>query len=436
MFFHRLQNYLSHRFLRESMLLQVGSMGAMFVQAIAGVLLARILGPHEFGRLAIVMSLAAVGSVFLGAGAADAMAPVLSRARHSGNDGDVHDSFLFLGKFVTATALLVAMLGFLLPSIARYFYGDALLGWLAFVVLLASAVSTLIFVPTQLGLQVSGSIRKLSMLTFTDQASRQLLVLFFVFSGFGIAGAVAGHFIGALFVAGGAIFFWRRLRSAWGALPSVAQLWTKPSYRIQHYIRPTLWVLADRNLAMLYGAAPIAIAGLYLTTTDVSYFKIALGWVTLALSVLSPISILLNTELARIQLQTPQSLRNRFVQISFIAVVASTLLTLVAGMLARPLFGILYGGAYNGASALVYWFLPFGAVMGLGIALGPMWRALNRVKISIAINLSVLAVCTPLALVALQRWGSLGAIAMVTAWYALSHLVSFIYLAKVLRSPK
>jgi hypothetical protein len=62
-----------------------------------------------------------------------------------------------------------------------------------------------------------------------------------------------------------------------------------------------------------------------------------------------------------------------------------------------------------------------------------MWRAVNRVKISIAINLVVLGVGAPLALLALRHWGSLGAVAMVTGWYTVSHTVSFIWLLRELR---
>ncbi len=422
-----------HPFVRGALQFQLGSVGAMLVQAIAGVVLARLLGPHEYGRFAIVMSMAAVGSVLLGAGAADAMAPVLSRAHHSGDDTGVRDAILFLGKFVLITAAIVFVFGLSIPALAGHFYGDRMLGWFAFAVLMASAVSTVLLTPTQLALQVFGRIGKLSALTFADQTIRQGFVVGLVLAGLGVAGASLGHLIGALVVLMASAAFWWRLRQAWPLVPSIDSLWKDVPDTGRQYIRPTLWVLADRNLAMLYGAAPVALAALFLTATDVSYFKIALGWVTLALAVLSPVSVLLNTELARIQVQQPLYLRARFIRITGVAVVASAFVTGIAALIARPVFQILYGAQYAAAVPLVYWLVPFGALFGLGVALGPMWRVINKVRVSIVINIVVLCTGVPLALLAMRHWGVLGAVAMVTAWYTFSHGVSLLYLFRHLQ---
>jgi O-antigen/teichoic acid export membrane protein len=120
--FSKIRTIVGHSLVRSAVVLQLGSVGAMLVQAVANVILARLLGPTEFGRYAIVMSIAMVGSVFLGAGAADAMAPILSRAHHNGDDRGVREALLFLGKFVVASACLVLLLGLLTPSIAQRLY--------------------------------------------------------------------------------------------------------------------------------------------------------------------------------------------------------------------------------------------------------------------------------------------------------------------------
>lgn len=430
-----LTTILRHPITRTVAVFQLGSVGAMFVQAVAGVVVARLVGPAEYGRYAIVMSMAAIGSVLLGAGAADAMAPVLTRAHHSGDDDGVRDAMLFLGKFVLATASVVLLVGLLMPTVAGHLYGDRMLGWYGLAVLTASALSTLLLTPTQVGLQVFGRIGSLSLLTFADQTVRQAFVVGLACAGLGVLGASYGHLFGAVIVLGLSGLFWRRLRAQWPLMPSIRSLWHEFPMDGRRHISSALWVLADRNLALLYSAAPIAISALYLTTVDVSYFKIALGWVTLALAVLSPISILLNTELARLQVQQPERLRLRFIQISLAAVACSTFVTVVAALIARPVFGVLYGSAYAHAAPLVAWLIPFGIVFGLGVALGPMWRAINRVRVSILINVIVLSVGTPLAVVALHQWGAMGAIGMVTGWYAASHIASFTYLVRALGRP-
>lgn len=405
----------------------------MLVQAIANVLVARYLGPDQFGRYAIAMSLAAVGSVMLGAGAADAVAPVVSRARHSGDEQGVRDTFLFLGKFVLISALVVSVVGLVLSTVAAHLYGDSAVGWFAFMVLAAAAISTVLFTPTQLGLQVFERIGSLSALTFADQAIRQGLVVGFVIGGLGVAGAASGHLIGAAVVVVISAVVWHLLRVGGASVPSITDFWTARPHDGRRHIASTLWVLLDRNLAMLYGAAPVAIAGVFLATSDVSYFKVAVGWVTLALSVLGPVSVLLNTELARIQVQQPERLGRQFVRVTLAAIGASSIVTLGAALIARPVFFLLYGADYLPAVPLVYWLMPFGMLFGLGVALGPMWRAMNKVRVSIVINCIVLGVGLPLGIVALRWWGAIGAVMMVTAWYTASHAVSFLYLLRALK---
>jgi len=329
-----------------------------------------------------------------------------------------------------ATAGLVIVLGFALAPLAARLYGDAVLGWYALTVLAAAAVSTLLLVPVQLALQLFGRIRSLSVLTLVDQGVRQGFVVSLVLLGAGVLGASAGNLAGALAVMAVAALFWRSLTHADAALPSLRDLWLRTPDDGRRHIGPTLWVLADRNLAMLYGAAPIAVAGLFLATAEVSYFKVALGWVTLALSLLGPVSTLLNTELARIQVQQPERLRRQFVRVTLLALAASMALTLAAAAVAGPVFGLLYGQAYLPAVPLVYWLMPFGGLFGLGVALGPMWRALDRVRVSIVINLLVLGAGIPLGVLALRHWGTYGAVVMVTVWYTVSHVASLAYLLR------
>jgi hypothetical protein len=73
-------------------------------------------------------------------------------------------------------------------------------------------------------------------------------------------------------------------------------------------------------------------------------------------------------------------------------------------------------------------------LFGLGVGLGPMWRAIDRVRVSIFINLVTLAVGVPLGVFMIGRWHIWGAVAMVTAWYTLSHAVSFALILKLLNS--
>ena len=62
-----------------------------------------------------------------------------------------------------------------------------------------------------------------------------------------------------------------------------------------------------------------------------------------------------------------------------------------------------------------------------------MWRAVNKVKVSILINTIVLGIGIPLGLLIIKQFGLWGSVIMVTLWFTVSHLTSFIYIAKKLK---
>ena len=62
-----------------------------------------------------------------------------------------------------------------------------------------------------------------------------------------------------------------------------------------------------------------------------------------------------------------------------------------------------------------------------------MWRAINKVRVSIMINLLVLGAGIPLGLLLIKMYGLWGAVMMVTIWFSISHMVSFGYLVRELK---
>jgi O-antigen/teichoic acid export membrane protein len=93
-------------------------------------------------------------------------------------------------------------------------------------------------------------------------------------------------------------------------------------------------------------------------------------------------------------------------------------------------FRILYGESYIPSVNYVFGLFAYGALFGLGVGLGPMWRAMNRVKVSILINMIVLGVGVPLGLFLIKNFGLWGAVITVTLWFTVSHFVSFIYILR------
>lgn len=429
--------------MRDAITLQAGSMAGMFAQAVAGILIARWLGPELFGAYALAFSVAAVASIFLGAGAFDALIPHVMRAWASGERTHVRPVLAFIAKFVVLAGAVSLALGLVLPAVTARAYGSAAIGWYALVILAGGAVSTTFFSFASLAAQVTGRIRTLSLLTFGDQAVRFAWVLALVAGGAGVAGAATGHLAGALTFGVVSALVWVRISRrtndevrmvngevGWPGIGAVVR--GAASVPLDGYVRETLWVMADRNLAMLFGALPVALTGLFVAAHEVAYFKVAFGYITLALSVLGPVSVLLNSRFPELQAREPGRLRAYFIRVTFWSVMLSAALTAAALAVAPWLFRFLYGPEYSAAVPYAFSFGLHGVMFGLGVALGPMWRALGKVKVSILINLITLGIGVPLGVALTRAMGVGGAVAMVTGWYLFSHSVSFTYLVRAL----
>jgi O-antigen/teichoic acid export membrane protein len=192
--------------------------------------------------------------------------------------------------------------------------------------------------------------------------------------------------------------------------------------------------MADRNLAVLYGALPVALIGLYASGYEIAYFKLAFGYIMLAMSVLGPISTLLNVHFPTVQVTDRSRLRTSFLRVTLYAVAMSAAITILVAAIAPWVFRFLYGAASAPAVTYVFGLVPFGILFGLGVGLGPIWRALDRVHVSIIINLITLGAGIPFGIWLMMRWHLWGAIAMVTAWYTLSHVCSLVYVLRALKS--
>lgn len=421
-------------FAKKGLMFQVGAIGGTLVQAVANVLLARLLGPSEYGSYAIAFSLASIASVVLGAGAFDALAARISRAWHQRDHEQLDRLMLFLSSYVWVTAVLGVVAGIALPYLAQSVYGLAGLGYAAALLVCAAIVSTTLFSHVALISQLSDRIGTLSLITLLDQVIRFSFSLSFVHYGWGIVGACLGQFVGAVVVAGVCALIWKSLRSKEAELPGPESLGRLSLSTLRSELGwHTAWVMADRNLAMLYGALPVALMGVYATSTDVSYFKVAFGYVSLALSVLGPISTLLNMELGKISIADTPRLEREFVRATRWGLGLSVLVTSAALMVARPVFGLLYGGAYDNALPYVWAFGVYAGLFGIGVALGPMWRALERVRVSIAINLVTLSIGIPLGIAMMSKWHVWGGVIAVTLWYTISHIVSYRLIRRWLR---
>ncbi|OGN06945.1 MAG: hypothetical protein A3B86_03280 [Candidatus Yanofskybacteria bacterium RIFCSPHIGHO2_02_FULL_38_22b] len=431
---NKLEFFRQSLFVRNVATLQIGSFGGTLVQAVFGILIARLLQPELFGIYSLSIGLAALVGLLLGAGMQDAVSTLVSSAYAKNDKDELRDVLAFLLKITFYAGIVTLLIFFFTPSLANHFYGDSMIGWYAGIILLAVFFSTSFNAIVQLALQVAGRIKPLSLIIFGDQFLRSGLAFIFVFFGLGVLGGVSGHLVGAVSIFIFSLFVWAWLNRAYGIFPSLRDLFKNIwPVSLKKYFGFSLWVAVDRNMGNLFMALPVVLTGIYVSSAEVSFFKLAFGYLNLVLSLLGPVSVLLNMQFPKIQIEDPAKLKKKFMKVSLFGLAISTILTLAAVIISPLAFKILYGESFVPSVSYVFGLLAYGALYGIGVGLGPMWRAINKVKTSILINFIILGAGIPLGLWLIKNYGLWGAVIMVTIWFTVSHMISFAYLVRKLK---
>ena len=431
----RIQYFRQHRFVKQAATLQVGNIIGNFIQALIGVFIARILQPELFGVYSIAIGLGSLAAIFIGFGAFNAGATLIGEKYARDDHSGVKEVLGFLVKIIFWSAILALIYILLLPWIGQRFYNNSMVGVYAGIAVLALVVSSTIPSFLTLCLQLVGKIKTMAKLTVIDQLLRYGASLAFVFVGLGVWGAISGQLAGAVVMLVISVTMWAKLKKEYNLFPSLKSLFRlAKGVPLKKYFGFTFWVMLDRNMGTIYLALPVVLTGIYVSTSEVTFFRLAFGYINLAMALLGPISTLLNIEFSKMKADNVHLLARNFKKVSIYSVVLSAVLTAGVIIVSPWAFRILYGDSFLPSIKYVVGLFAYGALYGIGVGLGPMWRAVDKVKVSILINTIILAIGIPTGILLIKQFGIWGAIIMVTLWFTVSHFVSFIYLSRKLKN--
>jgi len=434
MSFIKVLNLRQRPFVRNIAMLQMASFGGTIIQAVIGIVIARLLQPELFGVYALAIGMASMTSLILGMGIQEAVSSLLGRAYAREDKAEVENILGFMLKITFLAALIVIVVSFFLPSIANGLYGSSLIGVYAAIVAVAAVLSSFFFTLAYSSFQVAGRVKSLAILLLSDQSLRYVLSLILVIAGFGVVGAVSGQLAGAIVVFVLSALLFKNFTKNEPLFPKLRRLISSARrVSIKKYFGFTFWVALDRNMGNVFMALPVILTGVYVTTAEVSFFKLAFGYMNIVLSLLGPISVLLNVEFPKIQIENREQLYKNFKKISLYSLALSVVISVGAAIVSPIAFKVLYGESYLPSIKYVFGLILYGSLFGIGVGLGPMWRAINKVKVSILINSIILGAGIPSGLWLIKSHGLWGAVIMVTVWFSVSHLISFIYLLRKLK---
>ena len=434
MFQNKILDLKQHWFIRNVAALQAGSFGGTIIQAVIGIVIARLVQPENFGTYSLAIGMAGMTSLVLGMGIQEAVSSLLGRAYVRKDNIEIENILGFMLKITFLAALGVILISIFLPNIADKLYGNSVIGVYAAVVVIATVFSSLFFTLTYSSFQVIGRTRSLGLLILSDQSLRYVLSLIFVLVGFGVLGAVSGQLAGAMIIFVVSALLFANISKKEPLFPKLLHLLSSVARAdVKKYFGFTFWVALDRNMGNIFMALPVILTGVYVTVSEVSFFKLAFGYTNLVLSLLGPISVLLNVEFPKIQVQDEGQLYRNFKKVSLYSLGLSVLLTIGAAIVSPFVFKILYGESYVPSIKYIFGLVAYGSLFGIGVGLGPMWRAIDKVKVSILINSVILVAGIPVGLWLIKNYGLWGSVIMVTIWFSVSHVVSFAYLVKKLK---
>lgn len=435
----KIEYFYGHWFVKNLIFFQAGNFAANFVQALVGVFIVRLLQPENYGIYALAFSLYGFITVFLGLGAQSASTTLLSEAYAKEDKEKIKEILAFLAK-ITLILMIPTLFGALVaPWLALIFYNNYKIGIYAAILLIASAVNSTFLPFSTMILQITRRIKIMTILAFSSQFSRNILSLLFIAGGFGVLGAITGHLVSAIITLFASVILWERISGQYPIFPSALKLIGNiKGASIKKYLGFSFWITADSNLANLYNILPIMLTGIFVATSEVTFFKLAFGYVNLALTLLSPISALLNVEFPKMKVAEDgkDKLLKNFIRTSMYSFLLSVILTVGAIFTAPFIFHILYGVNFNPSIKYVAGLFFYGATMGMGVGFGPMWRAINGVKTSIIINTIILSVGVPVGLLLIKSFGLWGTVIWVSIIFNISHIASFILILKELKKTR
>lgn len=436
---NRISYIRQHWFVKNLLFFQAGDFAANVTQAIIGIFIVRLLQPESYGLYALAFSLSGFMTVFLGLATPMAATTLLSEAHAQNDRKKMREIFAFLVKMTFVLSLLILIGAIFAPWLGRVFYDNYKIGVYASILLIATAIGSTFYSFTFIALQITRRIRTMTILAFSNQFSRSILALLFIIAGLGAAGAVSGHLVGSVIVFIAAILVWRKISRQDSSIPSIRNLMAN-FFRapVKKYLGFSIWITADSNLANLYNILPIMLTGMFVTATEVTFFKLAFGYINLALSLIGPISTLLNVEFPKMKVaeDSRDVLLKNFWKVSKYTLLFSAVLTAGAILVAPLAFRILYGSTFDASVKYVAGLFLYGATMGMGVGFGPMWRAINKVKLSIIINVITLGVGVPIGLLLIKNYGLWGTVLWVTLIFNVSHIASFALIVREIKKLK
>lgn len=387
-----IKNFSQKKFVQDVSILQTGSFFSLGLSAIASIIFARLLGSSDYGLYALIFAFIGLVGLFMDLGTNYTVLTLLPAAYAKKDKKEIKNILSYFLYIVLFISLIVGSLALVFsPFLTDLLYDQIEIGQLARYLILASMIRILFSMLT-VTLQ---SIRKIISLTLFESLNKLIYLVLpvsFVLLGYGLWGIVFGHFLSAILFFMVSFLFLYYLTKKNDCLPSLIEIVKNfRNIKFRQYFNFGFLIALNKNLTNLYSVLPVVFLGMFaITTSQVAYFKIALGYLALPLIFITAIARILMVELPRSLTQGGEIFKNNFKKVTLVSGFIFISLLIIFVILAPYLIGLLYGQEYLISIKLVYFLSLSSILAGFGVGYSSFFRTLNKVKPLFWLNLCMI----------------------------------------------
>lgn len=396
------------KFVQDVYSLQISTIIVAVATVITSLIIAKGLRPIDFGIYSLALSLYSLVGTFGNIGVKQ-MALVKLPSVYINQDKEKTNSILtYYFRISLIIGILIMIIGYIIaPYLSKLLYGRQDIGRFSRILFLMPPLMILYKLIVVI-LEGTGNMKYLAILESTSVLIKSLILIALVTLGLGLGILIYGWLISAIASSILAIFLYKRLGLVNKRLPSIFEI-VKVPYSLEgwHFLRFNLSMGLSENIINLNENLPIILLGIFVLPEEVGYFK--LGYSIIGLSILlEPIARNLLVKLRQLQVSRDiKKLSDIFYKVSFYTgIISIILVTVIVILYYLSIYFFLKD--YQSSLKIIYLLAIYFCLMGFGIGLSPILRALERLDIEIKINAIGILIFVALSILLIKNFGILG----------------------------
>lgn len=395
------------KFFRDVVSLQISTITIAVITVITSLIIAKGLKPMDFGIYSLVLSIYGIIGMFGNLGIKQTALVKLPSA-YINQDREKSLSILaYYFKALLIIGILIMIIGYIIaPYLSQLLYGRQDIGRFSRILFLMPLL-VILYKLVVVILEGTGNMMYLAITESASEIIESLILIALVSLGLTIL--IYGWLFSAIASSLLAIFIYSYSGLVKKGLPSLSEI-IKRSHVVSnlHFLKFNLSMGVSENIISLNENLPIILLGIFVLPKDVGYFKLGYSVIGVSILFLKPIARNLLVKLRQLQgIRDTKELSKTFYRVSLYTGIISIILVTVIIILFHFLVYFLLKD-YQPSLKIIYILAIYFCLLGFGVGLSPVLRALERLDIEIKANVIGTIILIVLSILLIGNLGILG----------------------------